>query len=62
LQRLPDLAAGASARCPRCGKELWRRREDSLERTLALALAGAVLYIVANTLPMLAPPGSGRRT
>ena len=53
LQRLPDLAPGASARCPRCDKELWRRREDSLERTLALSLAGAVLYIVANTLPML---------
>ena len=33
--------------------ELWRRREDSLKRTLALALAAAVLYIVANTTPML---------
>ncbi len=53
LQRLPELAPGASARCPRCDKELWRRREDSLERTLALSLAGAVLYLVANTLPML---------
>jgi paraquat-inducible protein A len=53
LQRLPDLAPGASARCPRCDKELWRRRQDSLERTLALSLGGAVLYIVANTLPML---------
>jgi paraquat-inducible protein A len=53
LQRLPRLAPGASARCPRCDRELWRRREDSLERTLALSLAGAVLYIVANTLPML---------
>ncbi len=40
LQRLPDLAPGASARCPRCDKELWRRREDSLNRTLALTLGG----------------------
>ena len=53
LQRLPDLAPGASARCPRCDKELWRRREDSLQRTLALALAAAALYVVANTVPML---------
>ncbi len=53
LQRLPDLAPGASARCPRCNKELWRRREDSLDRTLALALAAAVLYVVANSVPML---------
>jgi len=53
LQRLPDLAPGASARCPRCDNELWRRREDSLNRTLALALASAVLYIIANSVPML---------
>jgi paraquat-inducible protein A len=53
LQRLPVLAPGASARCPRCNKELWRRREDSLNRTLALTLAAAVLYIIANSVPML---------
>jgi uncharacterized paraquat-inducible protein A len=34
LQRLSELAPGASARCPRCDKEQWRRREDSLNRTL----------------------------
>src|ERR1700693_4201923 len=53
LQRLPELAPGASARCPRCDKELWRRREDSLNRTLALALGAAVLYVIANAVPML---------
>ena len=53
LQRLPDLAPGTSARCPRCEKELWRRIEDSLDRTLALTLAAAVLYVVANSVPML---------
>lgn len=53
LQRLPALAPGESARCPRCDKELWRRRPDSLERTLALAIAAAILYVVANTVPML---------
>jgi paraquat-inducible protein A len=53
LQRLPELAPGASARCPRCNKELWRRREDSLNRTLALTLGAALLYVVANSMPML---------
>jgi paraquat-inducible protein A len=53
LQRLPDLAPGASARCPRCNKELWRRREDSINRTLALTVAAAILYIIANSVPML---------
>jgi len=53
LQRLPELAPGASARCPRCDKELWRHREDSLNRTLALAIAGVMLFVVANSVPML---------
>ena len=53
LQRLPDLAWAASVRCPRCDHELWRRRDDSLNRTTALAVAATILYIVANTVPML---------
>ena len=53
LQRLPELAPGASARCARCNKELWRHREDSLNRTLALTLGAALLYVVANSVPML---------
>jgi paraquat-inducible protein A len=53
LQRLPELEPGASARCPRCNKELWRRREDSLNRTLALSVGAAVLYVIANSVPML---------
>src|SRR5271169_3550620 len=53
LQRIPDLEPGASARCPRCDRELWRHREDSLNRTLALTLGAALLYIVANSVPML---------
>ena len=53
LQRLPYLEPGDSARCPQCDEELWRRREDPLNRTLALSLAAAVLYVVANSVPML---------
>src|SRR5260370_22104721 len=53
MQRIPELEPGASARCPRCNKELWLRRDDSINRTLALTLAAAVLYIVANSVPML---------
>lgn len=53
VQRLPDLAAGETARCPRCDEELARGREDSLDRTLALAIGAAILYVVANTAPML---------
>jgi paraquat-inducible protein A len=60
LQRIPDLAPGASARCPRCNEELWRYRVDSLNRTLALTLAAALLYLLANTVPMLELSAVGR--
>jgi paraquat-inducible protein A len=53
VQRLPGIKPGQSVCCPRCETELWRPREDSLNRTLALACAAAVLWIVANTIPML---------
>jgi paraquat-inducible protein A len=61
LQRLPHLAPGASARCPRCNEELWRRHEDSLNRTLALALTASALYVIANSVPMLGLTVVGRK-
>lgn len=53
LQRLPQLPPGASTRCRRCDLELWRRPQDPHNRTLALTLAAAILWIVANAVPML---------
>ncbi len=53
LQRMPEIVPGASVRCPRCEKELWRHREDSFNRTFALTIAALVLYMIANTVPML---------
>jgi paraquat-inducible protein A len=61
LLRLPDVEPEASARCPRCDAELWRRRPDALPTCLALALAAAVLYVVANTMPMLGLEAVGHR-
>lgn len=62
VQRLPQIAPAQSARCPRCGTELRRRREDSLNRTLALTIAAAILYIIANTIPMLGVTAAGRES
>jgi paraquat-inducible protein A len=53
LQRLPELPPGESAICPRCDKVLWRRRQDSLGQALPLTVAAAVLYVIANSVPML---------
>ena len=54
LLRLPSLAAGATARCGRCGGVLRRCRPRGIERTLALSLAAAVLFLVAQSFPFLA--------
>jgi paraquat-inducible protein A len=60
LQRIPEVPPGASVRCRRCDKELWRHKPDSHNRTLALTLATLVLYIIANTVPMLGLHAAGR--
>jgi len=39
--------------CPRCGAALHRRKPASLNRAWALLIAAAVLYIPANTFPVL---------
>jgi paraquat-inducible protein A len=54
LHRLPYVPEGHTARCRRCGDLLRRRPRNGLERTLALALASSVLFIVANSFPFLA--------
>ena len=50
---LVSRADAARAWCPRCGSALHRRRRNSLGRTTALLLAGALLYIPANILPVM---------
>lgn len=53
LLKPPTLAAGDKALCPRCGFQLQRSHKNSIERSLALSLAGLVLFIPANCLPIL---------
>ena len=56
IQPLPD---GGAARCVRCDALLYYQKKDSLDRTLALIIAGLVLFIVANTFPFLAMKSGG---
>jgi paraquat-inducible protein A len=53
VQRLPALGEGASARCPRCDKELRRRPSGAPDKTLALTIGAALLFALANAVPML---------
>lgn len=60
MQRMPEVAPGESVRCVRCDTELWRRRVDSLNRTLALAVSALVMWIITNTVPMLGLTAAGQ--
>jgi paraquat-inducible protein A len=53
LQHIPALPENGTAVCPRCGATLLRSKPNSLERTLALTVAGLALFILANTFPFL---------
>jgi paraquat-inducible protein A len=46
--------------CPRCGTAIHRRKPDSLNRTWALLVTAAILYIPANLLPVLTVVSFGR--
>jgi len=48
------IRAAGTPRCPRCGFALHARKPQSLQRTTAYLLAAAVLYLPANTLPIMA--------
>ncbi len=51
--KLVSVPAEHDGHCPRCGARVHQRKPNSLSRTLALALAGAILYIPANVYPVL---------
>ncbi len=62
LQRSPPLPPRGSSRCLRCGHQLHRHRPASLDRTLAFALTGLILFVVANSFPFLSFEMQGQRT
>ena len=45
--------------CPRCRARLHRRKPDALRRTAALLIAGYLLYVPANLLPVTRLDGVG---
>jgi paraquat-inducible protein A len=60
LQRIPALEPGAKARCARCGHILASQSADPLDRPLALTLAAAIAFIVANTASLMDLSAVGR--
>lgn len=62
LHELGPIPDGGTAKCRRCGGTLRRRREHGIEHTLALAIAAAVLFVVANVYPFLSFDMKGQVT
>src|SRR5882724_1303545 len=61
LQHLPELPPGGKAHCPRCGNTIATEPTDALDRTLALTLTAAIVFIVANTSPLMGLSAVGRQ-
>lgn len=53
IHRQGNLSTRDTVRCSRCGAVMARRKPDTLERCLAFALAGLILFLVANLFPFL---------
>lgn len=53
LQRKIPLPPCRVARCVRCGAKLYRVESRSIDHTLALTLAAAVTFILANIFPII---------
>jgi len=53
-------AAREHGECPRCGARIHHRKPDAIGRTVALVIAGFLLYVPANLLPVLSIERFGR--
>jgi paraquat-inducible protein A len=62
VQHLPPAAAGEKVSCRRCGAILIRNRNGSLDRTLALTFGAGILFLLANTFPLVAIEIQGQRS
>jgi paraquat-inducible protein A len=60
LQEVPELDHGSKALCVRCECFLQKKSRDTVQRTLALAIAGLILFAITNSYPFLTLQVEGR--
>lgn len=53
IQIIPPLSANEVANCIRCDATLFKQQKNSIDRTLAFALTGLILFIISNLFPLL---------
>lgn len=60
-EEVGEDASGFTVLCPRCGAFLHRRHHNTLEYSLALALAALVLLVAGNAFPIVGLDIQGQR-
>jgi paraquat-inducible protein A len=60
LQHVPLIPPRGKARCFRCGKVLATNKPGANERTLAFAMAAAIVFVIANAFPLMGLSVAGR--
>ena len=53
LQRIPEIPPGDKACCTRCGHVLARKPRGPSDLPLALAFTAAIVFVIANTMPLM---------
>lgn len=53
LQALPILDIGQTAHCVRCNATLFSNKKNSVDRSLAFAITGLILFVIANLFPLI---------
>lgn len=53
LVSFTEAPAGHSVVCPRCSRIIRKRTQDSIAKTLALSIAGLLIYLPAISLPLM---------
>ncbi len=61
LEKIP-VEYGSRLVCPRCSCVLLSPRENSVEKTMALVIAGLFMYLPANFFPLLTFDAAGLRS
>ena len=60
VHRVPEVSGTHTAKCTRCGATLYQARAGGLERTLALTVTGLILFVLANSFPLMTFTMAGR--
>ena len=61
VQRKPARVGSCTVSCRRCGALLYRDVLQAVDKTLALTLAAAIAFVIANIYPVMSLELQGRR-